>query len=119
MIGFALNDKGDISIENNQIQMINDAELTRQTIQSIISTNKGEWPLNDEEGITYDNILGKHTDDEEAVQDEIEQGIQQVDENLSITDFNFDFDSNTRKLKINFKAENENGEEIYVENEYD
>lgn len=39
--------------------MIEDNELLRQTVQTVLSTNKGEWVLNKDEGINYRNILGK------------------------------------------------------------
>ena len=60
MKGFALDKNGDLIIENNEIQMIDGAELTRQTVQTVLSTNKGEWSLNVDEGINFRNILGKH-----------------------------------------------------------
>lgn len=60
MKGFALTNKGDVLISNHEIQIVEDAELTRQTVQTILSTNKGEWSLNHDEGITFSNILGKN-----------------------------------------------------------
>ena len=59
MKGFALNEQGDLLIENGDIQMAHGAELTKQKIKSVLGTQKGEWFLNWEEGINYDNILGK------------------------------------------------------------
>lgn len=57
--GFALDDKGDLIIENGDIQMVHGAELTKQTIKTVLGTQKGEWFLNWEEGINYNEILGK------------------------------------------------------------
>lgn len=51
---------GDLSIENNEIEIIEGSELIRQTIQSVLSTNKGEWLFDENEGIDFGNILGKH-----------------------------------------------------------
>lgn len=117
MTGFALDANGDISIKNNQIQMINGSELTKQTIQTVIGTNKGEWCLNEDEGITFGNILGKHMPDNEVVKTEIEQGLLQVDD-FNITEFSADFDSNTRKFDISFQAESSDGTVINIENSY-
>ena len=39
--------------------MIEGNELLKQTVQSVLSTNKGEWVLNRDEGIDFKNILGK------------------------------------------------------------
>lgn len=59
MQGFMLDEKGDLVIESGNIQMVHGEELTKQTIKSVLGTKKGEWFLNWEEGINYDNILGK------------------------------------------------------------
>lgn len=59
MKGFALDAQGDIIIQKGEIQMIYGSELTAQTIKSVLSTQKGEWFLNVDEGINLDNILGK------------------------------------------------------------
>lgn len=59
MTGFALDENNDILIKDNQIQMINGSELTKQTIQTVIGTNKGEWCLNEDEGITFDKYSWK------------------------------------------------------------
>lgn len=59
MTGFKIND-GDIVITNDEIELVEGDELTAQTIQQVLSTNKGEWIFDTEEGINLDNILGKH-----------------------------------------------------------
>ena len=50
---------GDLSITNNEIDIIEGGALKAQTIQQVLSTNKGEWFFNANEGIDFDNILGK------------------------------------------------------------
>lgn len=60
MQGFKLNN-GDVVIENGEIQMTAGGDLLRQTVETVLNTNKGEWWLNPDEGITFSNILGKHT----------------------------------------------------------
>ncbi len=59
MKGFALNEQGDLMIENGAIQMVHGAELTTQNIKTVLGTQKGEWFLNWEEGIDHTEILGK------------------------------------------------------------
>ena len=59
MKGFALNNKGDVLIENKEIQLVHGTELTMQTIKSVLGTQKGEWFLNSDEGIDRNEILGK------------------------------------------------------------
>ena len=58
MTGFMLKN-GDLSITNHEIDMIEDDELTIQTIQFVLSTNKGEWMFDTDEGIDFSGILGK------------------------------------------------------------
>lgn len=116
MKGFALDSTGDILIENNKIQMVDGKELLRQKVQEVISTNKGEWFANWEQGIEFDNILGKNVT-EEAVRNEIIDGLQQVDENLSLSSFSMEVEG--RKLKAKFQAVNEETkEEIIVATEF-
>lgn len=108
---------GDVLIENNEIQMVEGDELLRQTVQSIIETNKGEWFEDWDEGIEFSNILGKGVT-EEMVIAEIEDGLQQVDENLNIS--NFEMSVKDRVLTVKFTcADEENDTEIEVEAEWD
>ena len=56
--GFAIKD-GDLLIESGNIQMAHGTELTKQTIKTVLGTQKGEWFLNWEEGIDHNTLLGK------------------------------------------------------------
>lgn len=60
MIGLKIRD-GDLVITNNEIELVEGNELTKQTIQSVLSTNKGEWKFDTEEGISFYNILGERS----------------------------------------------------------
>lgn len=117
MIGFKLDEKGDVLIENNQIQMVSGDEFIKQTVQSVIGTNKGEWFLNEDEGITFENILGKFVD-EDIIKTEIEEGLLQIDESFSITQFSCKFNSEKRKLEVSFSAVNDDGTVIEGENTF-
>lgn len=59
MKGFSLTN-GDLTITNNEIDMIEGNNLTAQTIRCVLSTNKGEWFFDAGEGIDFDNIFGKN-----------------------------------------------------------
>lgn len=59
MKGFALDERGDLIIENGVIQMVHGVDLTTQTLKSVFSTQKGEWFFNQDEGIEINEILGK------------------------------------------------------------
>lgn len=58
MRGFELYN-GDLVIVNNEISMVDGNKLKSQTIQSVLSTNKGEWIFNKDEGIDFNAILGE------------------------------------------------------------
>lgn len=117
MKGFALDSNGDVIIEKNKIKMVDGAELIRQTVQTVLGTNKYEWFLNIDEGIDFNNLLGKKKDDD-IIRNEIIQGLQQVDSSFVLENFNCDFDIKSRKLTINFKAKNSDGEIVSGSNEY-
>ena len=97
--------------------MIDGNELLRQTVQSVIGTNKGEWVLNREEGITFSKILGKGNT-ETMIRFEIQNGLKQVDETFIVTSFEMSVVKD-RRYKISFVAKNSTGEEISGTNYYD
>lgn len=104
MKGFKVNSDGDLIIDND-IEMTNDMDLIRQTIQTVLGTNKGEWFFNVDEGINFDNILTKKPD-YDVIRNEIAQGVKQVDSYYELLEFNYHLDKNTRKLCIDFSVSN-------------
>lgn len=54
--------------------------------------------------------------DENAIKREIEQGIKQVDDTLTITDFTCNIDKEKRKLNVFFTARNADGETVNINN---
>ena len=56
MKGFKLDNNGDVIIQNRKIEMTDGNDLIRQTVQTVLGTNKGEWDFNPDEGITFDYI---------------------------------------------------------------
>lgn len=101
MQGFMLDDAtGDVVIESNKIQMVHGKQLTMQKIQSVWLTKKGEWFFDLEEGIDRDLILGKKQVDAEMVRLVLQEGLSQVDENLTIDEITCNFDKDTRKLYV-------------------
>ena len=81
--GFALDDKGDLIIENGDIQMAHGAELTKQTIKTVLGTQKGEWFLNWDEGINHNEILGKkrYASQNSALDNQYIAEIEQIEQN--------------------------------------
>ncbi len=111
MKGFALDESGDVLIENNQIGMVNGDRLLQQLVWTVLRTNLGEWFFDWELGVDFDNLIGKDTN-EELVRYEIEKGLKQVDSTFVITEFSYGADRMNRKAQVNFKAQTDNGNEV-------
>ena len=52
--------------------------------------------------------------DENAIRNEIEQGVAQVDPTLTISDFACYFDKENRKIKVGFSAKKQTDETVEV-----
>lgn len=111
-----LSPRGDVVIHNNKIVMVEDNDLLIQTCKTVLGTNKGEWPLNLNEGITFANILGKNKT-EEMIKFEVEDGLQQVDETFELTAFEL-VNNGNRSYTVNAAAQNANGEEVIIDTDY-
>lgn len=81
--GFALSEQGDVLVQDNEIQMVHGSELKLQTIKTTLATQKGEWFLNWEQGINYNNILGKkrYSSKNDGIANQYIKEIQANDEN--------------------------------------
>lgn len=108
MKGFKLNENGDVVVDKD-IQMVHDEELTRQTVEIVLGTKCGEWFLNPNEGLNYQDILVKNPN-YDLIQTEVQKGLLQVDESLWLSEYDTTLEK--RHLKIKFTAENDNNETI-------
>ena len=111
MKGFALDSNGDLLIENNEISLVVGDSLLQQKVQTVLRTNLREWFFDWEQGVDFNNLLGKNTN-AELVRYEIERGLAQVDETFSITEYSYEVDRASRRATVTFKARTENGEEV-------
>jgi hypothetical protein len=122
MKGLLLDSKGDLVIKNHDIALTDGDNLVAQTVKMVLSTNKGEWSLNHEEGINFRNILGKapvtsmannaQGYEEDLIKSEILQGLSQVDDTFFMTSCVTDIQKDTRTAHINFTAETDSGQQI-------
>lgn len=103
MKGFKLTDDGDISFADGHIEMVDGAELEKQTVKTVLGTNKGESPFDPDEGIDFRQILGKGVTADMA-KTQIQNGIRQVIQNANIEEFSYITDS--RKAVIGFTFRN-------------
>jgi hypothetical protein len=111
MFGFALDKNGDVLIENNEISIAVGDSLLQQKVLSVLRTNRGEWFFDYDQGIDFDNLLGKGVG-EELARYEVERGLAQVDSTFAITEFTYEEDKTNRKAMVSFKAQNESGEKV-------
>ena len=109
MKGFKLTENGDISITDGQIDMIDDNALETQTIKTVLSTNRGEYPFDSEEGIDHRQILSKGVT-EDMVKTQMQNGIFQVNPERIIDEF--DYSVNNRHAIVDFTARKNSGNSI-------
>lgn len=111
MKGFALDENGDVLIENGAISIVTGDNLLQQNVLTVLRTNLQEWFFDWDQGIDFDNLLGKGTS-EELARYEVERGLAQVDSTFAITEFAYTEDKAARKAYVAFKAQTASGEEV-------
>lgn len=62
MKDFALDENGDILIEDNDISYVIDDKQEIQKIRQVLGTKLGEWEYDSNEGIDFDALSQKHID---------------------------------------------------------
>jgi len=111
MKGFALDENGDVLIENGAISIVTGDNLLQQKVLTVLRTNLQEWFFDWDQGVDFDNLLGKGTS-EELARYEVERGLAQVDSTFTITEFTYAVDKAARKASVTFKAQTASGEEV-------
>lgn len=101
MKSFALDEAGDLCLKNGDIEMNDGAALLRQTARTLLGTNRGEWFLDEDEGLDFGLVLGKAVP-EGRLRDEVQKELLKLDENLVIHAFSTEREG--RKLGIRFTA---------------
>lgn len=111
MKDIALDENGDVLIENGAISIVVGDNLLQQKVLTVLRTKRQEWFFDWDLGIDFDNLLGKGAS-EELARYEVEQGLAQVDSTFTITEFAYTVDKAARKASVTFKAQTESGEEV-------
>lgn len=88
MKGFKLDEDGDVIINKKDIRIIEESELLKQTVATVLKTNKKEWSFNKNEGINFRKIITKNPDIE-LIKNEIQEGLKQIDDTFILTEFSF------------------------------
>ena len=108
---FSLDDKGDVIVNKNRIEMVEGSNLIIQKIRQILLTNYGEWWLDKKEGLDQRSIVVKNPN-YQLIRDEIRQAVNQIDNSLVVDNIEFAEDSANRHLVI---IVNINGKELKME----
>lgn len=101
---------GDVAISNNDIVLASGIELERQVITAVLGTNKGEWFLNENEGINFRTMLTKNPD-YDLIKAEIISGLNQINSDYSLTSFKHELNSD-RNLILTITISKSSGEAI-------
>lgn len=113
MKGFLLDNRGDVVIGEGDIKTTADADLLTQKIRQILGTNRGEWWLDSDEGISVQEVIRKNPN-QVRIRDYIRRALKQVDKNLELLSCQFTVKG--RKLQIEFTAKC-GSQEITIETE--
>ena len=109
---------GDVSISDGDINLVEATELEIQTMKTVLQTNKGEDVFDDTEGINLRQILGKGVT-EDMVKTQIRSGVNQVNSDYTIEDFDFNVNNAARAASVKFIAKKPNGTAVSIRNSYD
>lgn len=83
----------DLDIQGGKIQTVSDNDLLVQKIQTVWSTNRGEWSLNKNEGIDlYGTVLVKNPD-EDLIRDDLEAALEKIEPDAKIVELSLDVDA--------------------------
>jgi phage baseplate assembly protein W len=105
---------GDIVIdENGDIVMVEDDEELAQSVRSILETRKGEFFLEPNHGVSFDNLLGKQANQHEA-RDDIIEAVSQEARVAAVTEVVITDDRKTRKRSVNVTVQKEDGTQVEV-----
>lgn len=105
---------GDLVIENGNLLMIEGDEELAQSVRSVLQTRKGEFFLDPEHGMSFDNLLGK-TANQDETRDDIIEALSQIDELQAVNEVTFIDDRRARKRNVVLSIEKSNAEELVIE----
>ncbi len=117
MKDFKLNaESGDILLEDGCIPLCEGDELTAQTLTRLLTTNKGEWWLNNREGVDFTAILTKNPNPD-RVRGEIQKALLLADETLALESFSQQLRG--RSLEIRFTLRRQQGKGLPLRLSYE
>ncbi len=100
MIDFLIGDDGDLVLQDTAFAQVDGEALLRQKMRLLLSSTRGDWFLNVNEGLDLDVVLQKNPS-EEAVRDEVGRALLPLD--LSVQFSRFSMHKNGRTLMVDFE----------------
>jgi len=104
---------GDLVFENGDFTIIEGVEEVQQCLEIMLSTNLGEWFLNEDFGFNYHLALEKPSDEE--VQAEIARVLAQEERVVTIGEITTNQDKKQRKLDARYTVGLASGETLSSE----
>lgn len=102
-----LDDSGDLLFQNSDFALIEDEMELKQSISINLATNKGEWFLDLEAGLSFKSITGKPTD--EQIRAAVIEALAQEPRVKLIQGVQVEQDRKSRTVAISFKAQTTEG----------
>ncbi len=102
---------GDLVIEENDFVMVSDDEELKQCCEIQLGTNKGEWFLDPDMGLTAMNFVGK-TVSEDVMCAEIHEELFKEERIQTVENITFIRNTKKRVQDISFEATGTEGEEV-------
>ena len=106
---------GDLMIdENGDIVMVEGDEELAQSVRMILETRKGEFFLEPDHGLVFDNLLGKEADLAKAHEDIVEAVLQE-ERIASVEDVIFTDNQQERTRSVSLKMQKTDGGTLSLE----
>lgn len=111
MKDFALDENGDILIEEHDISLVRNEEQEIQKICQVLGTKLGEWKYDKHEGIDFEALSQKYVD-LQRIRETIQNALHEINENYLLQDCNYEIENHV--IKIQVSAEKQSSLEVYV-----
>jgi len=102
-----LDGSGDLLFENGDLVLVEDELELKQAIYICLATNKGEWFLDLEAGLSFKSLTGKPTD--EQIRAAVIEALSQEPRVTLIQAVQVEQDRKNRRLSISFKVQTTEG----------
>lgn len=106
-------ENGDIVIRNGEWIFVEGDEELAQSVKATMQMQRGEFFLEEEAGMRYDNLLGKSSNINE-VRDDIIEAVSQEERVRFIVELDISDDERARKRTVTLVIEKENGEQLEI-----